>query len=160
MKTWLYFTLTVGLALGLALPGRATAQAPLSYNLAVTGEIYSGIRPSGTIGGTFGGIAVDGAYSAGTWTLSAYGRLFAAGIYACVTICRFDGRTLAGRPLTYAWTSQVPTWDARSQITRGIIGPLFASRAEWSFLVASWARANGLPPELQTRLTYDARTGM
>lgn len=160
MKTWLYIALTTGLALGLALPEPAAAQAPLSYNLVVTGEIFSGVRPSGTISGTFGGIAVDGAYSKGMWTLSSYRRPFAEGTYACVTICRFDGRILAGRPLTYAWTSQVPTWDARSQIAQGVIGGLFASRRQWSFLVASWARANGLAPDLQTRLTYDARTGM
>lgn len=160
MRTWLYLALAAGLALGLALPGPATAQAPLSYNLTVTGETFSGIRPSGAIAGTFGGVAVDGAYSGGAWTLSSYGRPFAAGAYACVKICRFGGRTLAGRLLTYAWTSQVPTWDARSQIAQGAIGPLFASRTQWSFLVASWARANGLPPELQTRLMYNAQTGM
>lgn len=160
MRTWLYIAVAAGLALGLVLPGPAAAQASLSYNLMVTGEIFSGIRPSGTISGTFGGVAVDGSYSGGAWTLSSYGRPFAAGTYACVTICRFDGRTVAGRSLTYAWTSQVPTWDARSQITRGLIGPLFASRTQWSSVVASWARASGLPPDLQTRLTYDARTGM
>jgi hypothetical protein len=126
----------------------------------VTGQTYSGIRPSGTIGGILGGVAVDGTYSGGAWTVSAYGRPFAIGTYACVQICRFDGTTLAGRSLVYAWTSQVPTWDARAQQTTGVINGLFASRHDWPALVAAWARATGLPAALQTRLIVDSQTGL
>lgn len=107
-----------------------------------------------------GGVAVDGTYTGGVWRLAAYDRPFATGTYACVQICRFDGTTLAGRTVAYTWTSQVPTWDARRQVSEGQINGLFFSRNVWSALVGDWARANGLPPLLQTRLIVDAKTGM
>ncbi|HEV2359983.1 MAG TPA: hypothetical protein VGX97_09790 [bacterium] len=156
----LFVALAAVLAIGVASPGPAGAEAALPYNLTLTGSLYSGVHPTGAIAGTFGGVAVDGQYSGGGWNLSAYGRPFAAGTYACVFVCRFTGTTLAGRPLTYAWTSQVPTWDAQTQITHGLIGGLFASRSSWAAQVAAWARANALPPSLQTRVTVDAETGM
>jgi hypothetical protein len=160
VRNWLHLALVAALAIGMVSPGPAAAQTPLSYNLTVTGETYSGIRPSGAIAGTFGGIAVGGRYSGGIWTLGAYGRPLATGTYTCDRICRFNGTTLAGRALTYTWTSQVPTWDARAQATAGAIRGLFFSRNEWSALVGAWARANGLPRPLQTRLIADAQTGM
>lgn len=160
VRSWLYIALAAILAIGVVLPGPASAQAPLSYHLTLTGETYSGTHPSGAIAGTLGGVAVDGTYSGGAWTLAAYGRPFAAGTYACVKVCRFDGRTLAGRPLVYAWTSQVPTWDARTQVSAGEMPGLFASRNDWSKVVAAWARSSGLPAGLQTRLIVDAQTGM
>lgn len=138
----------------------AAAQMPLSYRLMVTGDTYSGVHPSGSIAGTLGGVAVDGTYSGGAWTVTVYGRPFAIGTYSCVQICRFDGTTLAGRAMIYTWTSQVPTWDARAQMSAGTIAGLFNSRNEWSERVAAWARNNNLPAGLQTRLTVDARTGM
>ena len=152
--------LAAALAVGVVSPRPAAAQAPLSYNLTLTGTTYSGDRPSGSIAGTFGGIAVDGAYSRGAWTLATYGRPFASGTYACVRICRFNGTILAGRAMVYTWTSQVPTWDARMQVSAAEIRGLFFSRNDWSALVGAWARANGLPPGLQTRLIVDAQTGM
>ena len=160
MRSWLYIALAVVLAIGVVSPRPAAAQVAPSYHLTVTGETFSGVHPSGAIAGTFGGVAVDGSYSGGAWNLVAYGRPFAAGTYACVQVCQFTGRTLAGRSLVYAWTSQVPTWDARVQVTAGAIGPLFASRRAWSGQVASWARANGLAPAQQTRVVIDAQTGM
>lgn len=160
MRSWLYIALAAILAIGVVLPGPASAQAPLSYHLTLTGETYSGTHPSGALAGTLGGVAVDGTYSGGAWTLAAYGRPFAAGTYACVKVCRFDGRTLAGRPLLYTLTAQVPTWDARTQVSVGEVPGLFASRNDWSKAVAAWARSNGLPAGLQTRLIVDAQTGM
>jgi hypothetical protein len=160
VRSWLYLALAAILAIGIVSPRPAAAQMPLSYHLTLTGASYSGARPSGAIGGTFGGVAVDGTYSGGAWTLAAYGRPFATGTYECLRICRFTGTTLAGRALVYAWTSQVPTWDARTQVSTGEIVRLFASRYEWSALVGAWARANGLPAGLQTRLKVDAQTGM
>lgn len=148
------------LATGIVSPRPAAAQTPLSYNLTLTGASYSGARPSGTISGTFGGVAASGTYSGGVWTLAVYDRPFATGTYACLRICRFDGTTLAGRAMVYAWTSQVPTWDARVQVSAGEIRGLLFSRNDWSALVGAWARANGLPPGLQTRLIVDAQTGM
>lgn len=160
MRSWHYIALAAILAIGIASPGSAAAQTPLSYHLTLTGETYSGTHPSGAIAGTFGGVAVDGTYSGGAWTFAAYGRPFATGTYACVKVCRFDGRTLAGRTLLYVWTSQVPTWDARTQVNAGEVPGLFASRNDWSKSVAAWARASGLPAGLQTRLIVDAQTGM
>ena len=160
MRTWLYVALAAALALGLAAPGPAAAQPPLSYNLNVSGHSFIGARPSGTIDGMLGGVAVSGNYSGGAWTLSSFGRPFATGLYTCEHICRFSGTMLAGRALAYIWTSQVPTWDARVQHTIGSIDGLFVSRFDWSETVGAWARANGLPPDLQTRLVFDARTGM
>ncbi len=160
MKTWLYIALAAGLALGVALPGPAAAQALLPYNLTLTGQSFIGPRPSGSIDGTLGGVAVSGTYSGGVWTLASYGRPFATGLYTCVRICRFSGTMLAGRAVGYMWTSQVTTWDARIQHALGSIDGVFASRYDWSSTVGRWAQANGLPPELQTRLIFDARTGM
>lgn len=160
MRTWLYVALAVMIAVGAASPGPAAAQMPLSYRLMVTGDTYSGMRPSGSIAGTLGGVAVDGSYANGAWTLAVYGRPFAIGTYSCVQICRFNGTTLAGRAMVYTWTSQVPTWDARAQMSAGTIAGLFSSRNDWSERVAAWARSNNLPAGLQTRLTLDARTGM
>jgi hypothetical protein len=148
------------IAVGAATPRPAAAQVPLSYRLMVTGDMYSGVHPSGSIAGTLGGVAVDGTFAGGAWTLSVYGRPFAIGTYACLQICRFDGTMLAGRAMVYTWTSQVPTWDARAQMSAGTIPGLFQSRNEWSERVAAWARSNNLPAGLQTRLTVDARTGM
>jgi hypothetical protein len=147
-------------AVGAASPVPAAADVPLSYRLMVTGDTYSGVHPSGSIAGTLGGVAVDGTYSGGAWTLSVYGRPFATGTYECVHICRFDGTMLAGRALIYTWTSQVPTWDARAQLSASSIARLFNSRDEWSARVGAWARSNNVPAGLQTRLTVDARTGM
>jgi hypothetical protein len=160
VRSVLVIALAAMLATGIVSPRPAAAQTPLSYNLTLTGASYSGARPSGTISGTFGGVAVGGTYSGGVWTLAVYDRPFATGTYACLQICRFDGTTLAGRALVYAWTSQVPTWDARVQVSAGEIRGLMFSRNDWSALVGSWARANGLPPRLQTRLIVDAQTGM
>ena len=160
MRTWPYVALAVMIALGAASAEPAAAQMPLSYRLMVTGDTYSGVHPSGSIAGTLGGVAVDGTYSGGTWTLSVYRRPFAIGTYSCVQICRFDGTTLAGRAMVYTWTSQVPTWDARAQLSASTIAGLFNSRDEWSAWVGSWARSNRIPAGLQTRLTVDARTGM
>ena len=155
-----YIVLAAVLVAGIASPAPAATHAALSYDLTLTGDSYSGIHPSGTIVGTFGGLAVDGSYAGGTWTLRAGGHSFAAGTYACERICRFRGTALAGRRVVYGWTSQVPTWDARRQVSRGKIAGLFASRQAWSAQVAAWARANHLPPNLQTRLIIDAETGM
>jgi hypothetical protein len=160
VRSWLYLALAAILAIGIVSPRPAAAQVPLSYHVTLTGTSYSGARPSGSIAGTFGGVAVDGEYSGGAWTFAAYGRPFASGTYACVRICRFNGTILAGRAMVYTWTSQVPTWDARTQASAGQIGGLFFSRNDWSALVGTWAQANGLPPALQTRLIIDAQTGM
>jgi hypothetical protein len=156
----LYIALAVFLVAGIVSPGPAAAQAALSYNFTVTGETFSGVHPAGAIAGTLGGVAVDGAYSHGQWSLAAYGHPFASGTYTCVRVCGFTGASLAGRALIYTWTSQVPTWDARTQVTVGQLPALFASREQWGAQVAAWARAAGLPPDLQTRLIFDARTGM
>ncbi|HET7266445.1 MAG TPA: hypothetical protein VFL28_17390 [bacterium] len=160
MRTWFCIALAAGLALGVALPRPAAAQVPLTYNLTLTGDTFSGVRPTGTIDGTLGGVAVGGTYSGGAWTLTSYGRPIASGLYTCVRICRFSGTMLVGRAIGYMWTSQVPTWDAQIQRALGSIDGVFASRGDWSRAVGAWARANGLPPDLQTRLIFDARTGM
>lgn len=160
MRAWLYIALAAVLAAGAVVPAPAAAQTPLTYNLTVRGSTFLGTRPSGTIAGMLGGVIVDGTYAGGAWTLNAYGHPFATGIYSCVRICRFTGTTLAGRGVPYLWTSQVPTWDARAQLSTGMIDGVFASRHDWSTQVAAWARGNGLPPGLQTRLIVDAQTGM
>lgn len=157
---WLSIALAAVLAIGVASPQPAAAHTPLSYSLTLTAATYSGTHPSGTIAGLFGGVGVDGTYSRGGWHLDAYGHRFAAGTYTCVRICRFNGMTLAGRAVAYAWSSPVPTWDAREQVIAGEIGGLFASRYDWSALVAAWAEAKGLPLGLQTRITVDAQMGM
>lgn len=157
---WLVIPLAAVLAIGIASPQPAAAQTPLPYNLTLTGGTYSGTHPSGRMTGTFGGVGVDGTYSRGAWHLDAYGYRFAAGTYTCVRVCRFSGTTVAGRAVAYAWNSPVPTWDARVRVIAGEIGGLFASRYDWSALVAAWAQAKGLPLGLQTRITVDAQIGM
>lgn len=156
----LYVVLAAVLIAGAALPAPVAAQGNLSYNLTLTGSSFSGATPQGGIAGTFGGIAVDGSYANGRWTMAVYGRPFAAGTYQCVHDCRFNGTMLAGRPMVYTWTSQVPTWDASRQVTVGNIGGLFASSNDWSSQVGQWAQINGLPPDEQTRLIVDSQTGM
>ncbi|HLW48842.1 MAG TPA: hypothetical protein VKW09_13880 [bacterium] len=137
----LYVALTAVLVAGAIAPGPVAAQTNLSYNLTLTGESFSGATPPGGIAGTFGGVAVDGSYARGLWTFAVFGCPFAAGTYQCVHICRFNGTMLAGRPLIYNWTSQVPTWDAPRQVTVGNVGPLFASSRDWATQVGLWAQA-------------------
>lgn len=156
----LNLALVAVLVAGIAAPASAASFATLSYDFTLTGRWFFGDRPSGTIVGLLGGLAVDGKYSGGTWTLNVYGHRFAAGTYECIRDCRFTGTELAGRPRAYAWGSPVPTWESSVQSSAGTFNRLFTSRYEWSALVASWAQANGLPPGLQTRLIVDAQMGM
>lgn len=156
----LYVVLAAVLAAGIVLPSPAAAQADLSYNLTLRGDWFADTTPRGAIAGTFGGVAVDGRYTGGNWTMAVYGHPFAAGTYRCVTVCTFSGLTLAGRALTYTFTSPVPTWDTSTRFATGNISGLFASNSDWSAAVGAWAQANDLSPDQQTRLIVDSRTGM
>jgi hypothetical protein len=155
-----YLAIAAVLVAAIVQPAPVAAQGALPYSLTLTAQTYSGASPAGTISGTFGGVPVTGNYANTHWIMFVYGRPFATGRYVCIHDCRFTGETLAGAPMHYEWTSQIPTWDARVQNTVGSIDGLFVSNVDWTSQVAAWARANGLPPDAQTRLTIATQTGM
>jgi hypothetical protein len=156
----LYVALAALLVAGIAQPAPAAAQGALPYSLMLNATTYTGATPAGTISGTFGGVPVTGTYGDTHWMLLVYGRPFATGRYRCIHVCRFRGETLAGNAMSYEWTSQVPTWDARVQAAVGNINGLFLSNSDWTGQVSSWAQANGLPADQQTRLMIATETGM
>ncbi len=125
--------LAVALVVGLAAPGFAKASAAIPFGLTFTGT-----NTSGTISGTFGGVPVTGTYSNGTWTLMVDGKVFATGTYSCSSSCTFTGTTLAGKPITFSFTSSSLTGTKTGTLS---LSP-FANHGAWVSAIAQWANAN------------------
>jgi hypothetical protein len=146
------------LVLGLAGSGFAAASGgPLPYNLALSGTVYAGIMPSGTMKGTLGGLPVTGSYADGNWNLIAFGRPFAFGTYQCIRTCMFTGRSLAGKSMTFALSSPVPTAD---KPTVAASGRLWLSgirqKGTWISTVSEWAQHSHLTRAERSQAIADA----
>lgn len=124
------YLLVAVLVAALAIP--AVAAKPtyaLVYNLTFNSD--------GTISGTFGGIPVGGTYADGNWTLTIDGKAFASGTYSCNGSCTFSGTTVAGKSLSFGFTS-----SALVGTTSGQLAGVFANHGGWISAVTKWAFAN------------------
>lgn len=144
----------IPLVLGLAGSGFAAASGSLPYHLAVSGTVYAGITPSGTMTGTLGGLPVTGAYADGVWRLAAFGRPFASGTYQCIQTCTFFGRSLAGRSLVFTLSSPVPTADKPRVAASGRLR--VRQNDTWVSTVSQWAQHSHLTRAERSQAIADA----
>ena len=145
------------LVLGLAGSGFAAASGTLPYHLAVSGTVYAGVTPSGTMTGTLGGLPVAGAYADGAWRLAAFGRPFASGTYQCIRTCIFFGRSLAGRSVVFTVSSPVPTADQRSVAASGRLRVSgIRQKDAWVSAISQWAQRVHLTRAERSRAIADA----
>ncbi len=115
-----------------ALPALAASSAALPYNLTFS---------SGAISRTFGGLTVTGTYTgatAGNWTLTVSGQVFATGTYACSgSACTFTG-TLAGKSVAFT----VPLSSLSGSKTGTLTISAFPTHGAWVSAVAQWANTH------------------
>lgn len=127
------YLLVVVLVMALVLPAAAAKPTyALVYNLTFSG---------GTITGTIGGVPVSGTYGGGTWTLTIDGKTFASGTYTCNGTCTFTGTTIAGKSLSFSFTTPA-TSSAPSGTASGQLTDAFGNHGGWVSAVATWASAN------------------
>jgi hypothetical protein len=145
------------LVLGLAGSGFAAVSGTLPYHLVVSGTVYAGSTPSGTMTGTLGGLPVSGAYADGAWRLAAFGRPFASGTYQCIRTCMFFGRSLAGKALVFTLSSPVPTADERRVAASGRLRvPGIRQKDVWVSTVSQWAQHSHLTRVERSQAIADA----
>lgn len=152
-----YLPLVALLVLGLAGSGFAAASGTLPYHLALSGTVYAGTTPSGTMKGTLGGLPVNGSYVDGNWNLTAFGRPFASGTYQCIRMCMFTGRSLAGRSMTFALSSPVPTADEPTVVASGRLRlSAIRQKGTWISTVSQWAQHSHLTRAERSQAIADA----